>query len=164
MGLKFENHSFLWNSNTLAQRSYTTLLILSEKRLSHWAWWSRIWITVHDSSNRFKEDSIIIIGSFVWLQILVVIILGKLRHLFQLRTFAMKVRSIWLIMIRLHWKMVVLAIDVIILVRIFGTEDRKCEVFIGVVVDMKPIISFNRSGIQTISLIPQVLAPFTIHS
>lgn len=60
--------------------------------------------------------------------------------------------------------MVVLAIDVIPLVRIFGTEDRKCEVFIGVVVDMKPIISFNRSGIQTISLIPQVLAPFTIHS
>ena len=42
------------------------------------------------------------------------------------------------------------------IVHIFGTEDRKCTVFIGMQKDIKPIISFTRSGIRSINLIPQV--------
>ena len=41
-------------------------------------------------------------------------------------------------------------------VRIFGTENRECSVFIGVLKETKPVISFTRSGIRCINLIPQV--------
>ena len=39
-------------------------------------------------------------------------------------------------------------------VRIFGTEDRKCDVFIGMLNDIRPLISFNKSGISSIRIIP----------
>lgn len=42
------------------------------------------------------------------------------------------------------------------LVRIFGTEDRKCDVFIDMLKDMRPVISFNRTGIRSINIIPDV--------
>ncbi|OAO12208.1 hypothetical protein AV274_6088 [Blastocystis sp. ATCC 50177/Nand II] len=40
-------------------------------------------------------------------------------------------------------------------VRIFGTENRECEVFIGIQKDMMPVITFNRAGIRSINIIPQ---------
>ena len=40
-------------------------------------------------------------------------------------------------------------------VRIFGTEDRECSVFIGVLKEIKPVISFTKTGIKAINLIPQ---------
>ena len=41
--------------------------------------------------------------------------------------------------------------------RIFGTEDRKCEVFIGMINEIRPLISFNRSGISSIRIISNVV-------
>lgn len=46
------------------------------------------------------------------------------------------------------------------IVRIFGTEDRKCDVFVEMIKDMRPVVSFNRNGIRSINVIPQVYGFF----
>lgn len=75
----------------------------------------------------------------------------------------MKERFIWLIMIKLPLRMVVYMNSIWFLVRIFGTEDRKCDVFIDMLKDMRPVISFNRTGIRSINIIPDVGTCFYNH-
>ena len=41
--------------------------------------------------------------------------------------------------------------------RIFGTEDRPCDVQIGMLNEIRPLISFNRAGISSIRIIPNVI-------
>lgn len=40
--------------------------------------------------------------------------------------------------------------------RIFGTEDRKCDLFVDMYKEIRPVISFNRAGIRSINVIPDV--------
>ena len=45
----------------------------------------------------------------------------------------------------------------LVVVRIFGTEDRECDVFIGSMKEIRPVISFNKSGILSINFISDVV-------
>ena len=83
--------------------------------------------------------------------------LARLYPSFLQQAFAMKERSNLLIMTRSPWKTVFEWICWWVIVRIFGTEDRKCEVFIGMINEIRPLISFNRSGISSIRIISNVV-------